>query len=320
MKNKPIIVIAGEPNSIFLEIFFKALRNKIYKSPIILICCKKILLEQMKRNKFKKKLNILKLNKLRKYNLNNNNLNLIDVECKKLNKGLNTKLTNQYIKNSFELAFKLIKNKFSKKLINGPINKKSFLNKKFLGITEFISNKYKSKKTAMLIYNKDLSVCPVTTHLPIKLVAKNITKKIIEEKINTIDAFFKKNLNYKPKIAVTGINPHCESILRFNEDDEIVAKAVIAQKKRGIYVSGPYSADTIFLKKNREKFNVILGMYHDQVLAPIKTLCEFDAINITMGLPFLRVTPDHGPNEKMLGKNISNPISVINALNFLDKH
>ena len=320
MKNKPIIVIAGEPNSIFLEIFFKALRNKIYKSPIILICCKKILLEQMKRNKFKKKLNILKLNKLRKYNLNNNNLNLIDVECKKLNKGLNTKLTNQYIKNSFELAFKLIKNKFSKKLINGPINKKSFLNKKFLGITEFISNKYKSKKTAMLIYNKDLSVCPVTTHLPIKLVAKNVTKKIIEEKINIIDAFFKKNLNYKPKIAVTGINPHCESILKFNEDDEIVAKAVIAQKKRGIYVSGPYSADTIFLKKNREKFNVILGMYHDQVLAPIKTLCEFDAINITMGLPFLRVTPDHGPNEKMLGKNISNPISVINALNFLDKH
>ena len=61
-------------------------------------------------------------------------------------------------------------------------------------------------------------------------------------------------------------------------------------------------------------------MYHDQVLGPIKTLYEFDAINITMGLPFLRVTPDHGPNKKMLGKNISNPISLINALNFLDKH
>ena len=85
-------------------------------------------------------------------------------------------------------------------------------------------------------------------------------------------------------------------------------------------MSGPYSADTIFLKKNRDRYNVILGMYHDQVLAPIKTLCEFDAINITMGLPFLRVTPDHGPNEKMLGKNMSNPISLINALNFLDKH
>tara|TARA_B100001093_G_scaffold412697_1_gene402408 strand:+ start:62 stop:1024 length:963 start_codon:yes stop_codon:yes gene_type:complete len=320
MKTKPIILIAGEPNSIFFEIFFKAIKFRSFKSPLILICCKKILLNQMKKNKFKKKLNIIDLDKLKKYDFNNNNLNLINVECQKLNKNFTTKLINQYLENSFRIALKLLDKKFSYKLINGPINKKSFLNKKFLGITEYISSRYKSKKTAMLIYNKSLSVCPVTTHLPIKLVSKYVTKKLIEEKIDIIDNFFKKKFNYKPKIAVTGLNPHCESILKFNEDDKIVSKAVISQKKRGIYVSGPYSADTIFLKKNRNKYNVILGMYHDQVLAPIKTLCEFDAINITMGLPFLRITPDHGPNEKMLGKNVSNPISLINALNFLDKH
>ncbi len=320
MKTKPIILIAGEPNSVFFEIFFKAIRFKSFKSPLILICCKKILLNQMKKNKFKKKLNILVLNELKKYDFNNNNLNLINVECQKINKKFTTKLINQYLEKSFKIALELLDKNFSYKLINGPINKKSFLNKKFLGITEYISNRYKSKKTAMLIYNKSLSVCPVTTHLPIKLVSKYITKKLIEEKINIIDAFFREKLNYKPKIAVTGMNPHCESILKFNEDDKIVTKAVISQQKRGIYVSGPYSADTIFLKKNRDRYNVILGMYHDQVLAPIKTLCEFDAINITMGLPFLRVTPDHGPNEKMLGKNMSNPISLINALNFLDKH
>ena len=85
------------------------LRNNIYKSPIILICCKKILFEQMKKNKFKKKLDIIKFDKLKTYTFNNNNLNLIDVECKKLNKDFNTKLTNQYIKNSFELALKLMK-------------------------------------------------------------------------------------------------------------------------------------------------------------------------------------------------------------------
>jgi len=320
MKTKPIILIAGEPNSVFFEIFFKAIRFKSFKSPLILICCKKILLNQMKKNKFKKKLNILVLNELKKYDFNNDNLNLINVECQKINKKFTTKLINQYLEKSFKIALELLDKNFSYKLINGPINKKSFLNKKFLGITEYISNRYKSKKTAMLIYNKSLSVCPVTTHLPIKLVSKYITKKLIEEKINIIDAFFREKLNYKPKIAVTGMNPHCESILKFNEDDKIVTKAVISQQKRGIYVSGPYSADTIFLKKNRDRYNVILGMYHDQVLAPIKTLCEFDAINITMGLPFLRVTPDHGPNEKMLGKNMSNPISLINALNFLDKH
>ena len=89
--------------------------------------------------------------------------------------------------------------------------------------------------------------------------------------------------------------------------------------KKKINVKGPFPADTIFLKDNRKKFDVIIGMYHDQVLGPIKTLFEYDAINITLGLPFLRVTPDHGPNEKMVGQNKSNPISLIKALNFLDQ-
>ena len=75
----------------------------------------------------------------------------------------------------------------------------------------------------------------------------------------------------------------------------------------------------MFLKKNREKFNVIVGMYHDQVLTPIKTLHEYDAINITLGLPFFRISPDHGPNIKMFGKNKSNPLSLIRALKFLDR-
>jgi len=77
-------------------------------------------------------------------------------------------------------------------------------------------------------------------------------------------------------------------------------------------------ADTIFLKYNRKKFDVIVGMYHDQVLTPIKTLFEYNAINVTIGLPFLRVSPDHGPNENMVGKNLSNPLSLIRALEFLD--
>ncbi len=319
MKNKSIIVIAGEPKSVFLEIFFKALRKNKFKSPIILICCKKILVEQMKKNKFKKKLNIIEEENLKNYKLNNNKINLINVEYSKFSKKLNYKLTNQYLIKSFKLALKIIKNDYSYKLINGPINKTSFLNKKFLGITEYISKKCNIKNTGMLIYNKDLSVCPLTTHLPLKLVHKKINKKLIEEKIQLINFFYKKKLKFKPKIGVTGMNPHCESILSFNEDNEIVSRAINSQKKQGITVSGPYPADTIFLKDNRKKFDVILGMYHDQVLTPIKTLFEFNAINITMGLPFLRITPDHGPNEKMINKNISNPISLVKALSFLDR-
>ena len=117
-----------------------------------------------------------------------------------------------------------------------------------------------------------------------------------------------------------GLNPHCESILNFNEDEKIIKPLVKFLNKKNFNISGPLSADTAFLKKNKDKFDVIVGMYHDQVLTPIKTLFEYDAINITLGLPFLRVSPDHGPNEKMMGKNISNPLSLIKAISFLDKN
>ena len=98
----------------------------------------------------------------------------------------------------------------------------------------------------------------------------------------------------------------------------IIFSQVLHLLKLKYKVSGPFAADTIFLKKNRKKFDVIIGMYHDQVLTPLKTLYEYDAINITLGLPFIRVSPDHGPNERMLGKNLSNPLSLIRAIKFLD--
>ena len=142
---------------------------------------------------------------------------------------------------------------------------------------------------------------------------------MIFEKASLISKFYIKNLGYKPKIAVTGLNPHCESILKFNEDKKIVYPAIKSLKKIGINVDGPFSADTIFLRQNRKKYDVILGMYHDQVLTPLKTLKEYDAINITLGLPFLRVSPDHGPNKKMINKNSSSPLSLLQSIKFLDK-
>ena len=226
--------------------------------------------------------------------------------------------SNTYIQRCFLYAFSLLKKGFTNKIINGPINKTKTLNKKYLGVTEYISHFFNQKKFAMLIYNKKLSVCPITTHLPLSQISKKISKKLIIEKVLIVNKFYKKFLGFKPRIAITGLNPHCESILKFNEDDKIVLPAIKSLKKL-VKVQGPFPADTIFLRNNRKKFDVIIGMYHDQVLGPIKTLFEYNAINITLGLPFLRITPDHGPNEKMIGKNKSNPISLINALNFLDK-
>ena len=320
MNSKYILIINGEPNSIFLEIFFKTLKKKKFKNPIILISSKKIIELQMRYLNFKKKIRVLDFRKLNKYKLDNKSINLINVNYnqKRPFEKITTK-SNNFISESFKLAIKIVKKYKIVKFINGPIVKKTFLQKKYLGITEYISKKFDIVNNAMLIYNKDLSVCPLTTHLPLKSVTRKVTKKNILDKTELINNFYKKRLNKKPKIAILGLNPHCESISKFNEDEKIIKPAIKQLNKKGFNVSGPFSADTFFIKKNRKKFDVVLGMYHDQVLTPIKTLYEYDAINITLGLPFIRISPDHGPNEKMLGKNLSNPTSLIQAIKFLDK-
>mgnify|MGYP001286079219 CR=1 FL=1 len=320
MNFKPIIVVAGEPRSIFFEIFFKALKFKKIKSPIILICSLNLLKNNMKKFNFKKKINNIQFNSIKEYQLKNKSLNLINVKLNNYN-SINKKkfVSKKYIERSFEIAFSIIKMGITDKLINGPISKKTFLKGKFPGITEFVANKFKIKKNAMLIFNKNISVCPITTHIPLKFVAKKINKKIIKEKIYLINNFFQKKLKSRPKIAVLGLNPHCESFDKNDEDKNIILPTINELKKKKIKISGPYPADTIFLKKNRDQFDVIVGMYHDQVLSPLKTIFEYDAINITLGLPFIRISPDHGPNEKMINKNLSNPLSLINALSFLDK-
>ena len=317
----PIIIVPGEPNSIFFEIFFKSLKKLNIKSPIILITTKDLILKQLKKFKYKKKINFIDIDNIKYKKLNNNYLNIVNINYKKFNPKKNKlSKSNKYIFNCFETAFYIIKKYKFKKFINGPVNKKKFLNKNYLGITEYISSKFRIKKSAMLIYNKKLSVCPLTTHLPVKYISKKINKISIIEKIKLIDDFYKLKIKKKPKIAILSLNPHCESIDKFNEDDKIVRPAIKILKKKKYLVSGPLSADTIFLKQNRTKYDVILGMYHDQVLTPLKTLFEYDAINITLGLPFIRISPDHGPNEKMKGKNISSPLSLIKAISFLDKN
>ena len=319
MNYKPIIVVAGEPNSIFLEIFFKAKKKYNFKKPIILIVSKKLLLEQMKKLNSNFEINDVDIKKSLNLKNKNNIINIINInyEFKKCFDKISRK-SNSYIEKSFKIALKLLKKNEFSGLINGPISKKNFLREKFPGITEYLGNKEKSK-VAMLIYNKKLSVSPLTTHLPLKEVNKKISKKKIIDHVNLIRYFYKNVLKKAPKIAITGLNPHCESNYKSSEEDKIIKPAIKYLVKKKFKVEGPFAADTIFLKENYIKFDVVIGMYHDQVLAPIKTIFGFNAINITLGLPFIRVSPDHGPNLKMLGKNSSNAQSLIEALKFLDK-
>ena len=307
----PIIVVSGDPKSIFLEIFFKSF--KIAKRPLILVVNKKILKHQMKLLRCKFNLNeIFDLN-IEKKTIDNKSLNFINVPIKSIN---NTK---EYLENCFNISLKILNKNKNISLINGPINKEKFIKNKHLGITEYLGSKTnKSKDVVMLIYNKKLSVSPLTTHLPLKDVYKNISKIKIINHVKKIDHFFNIHFKKKPNIAITGLNPHCESNFKKSEEKNIIVPAINYLISKKFKVSGPFPADTIFLKNNYKKFDVIIGMYHDQVLAPIKSIFGFNAINITLGLPFLRVSPDHGPNVRMFGKNISSPDSLKEAIKFLD--
>ena len=324
MKNKPLIIVSGEPYSIFSEIFYKIFKSSFYKKykiPIILIGSKNILEMQMKKMKYSYKINLIKKNEIKNAKLNNFEINLIDVKLNfKKPFGKITNKSSKYIKECFEIAINIMKKKLGFALINGPVSKTHFLHGKYNGITEYLSHKtYKKNDEVMLIYNKLLSVCPITTHIPLKNVSKRISSNEILKKITTINKFYKTNLKKIPKFAVTGLNPHCESNFKNNEENKIIKPAIKRAQKKNLRVKGPFPADTLFTKNNIKKFDVVIGMYHDQVITPLKTLYNFNAINITLGLPFIRISPDHGTNNQMLGKKKSDPTSLKEALLFLKK-
>ncbi len=322
--NKPIIIVLGEPNSVFSEILAKELNKKttkkIIKNPLILIGSKKLIYSQLKLLKRNIIFEVIQNNKRSLISLKNK-IYLIDVEYnfKKPFENITFKSKN-YISQCFKEAIKILDFGLSNVLINGPISKRYFLEKKYPGITEYVFHNSKNRISdapVMLIYNKKFSVSPVTTHIPLKMVSKKISKRKIYKNILEIYNFYKNKMKIRPKIALLGLNPHCETKSRLNEENKFLKPAINALKKRKIFIDGPFPADTFFLSKNTERYDSVIGMYHDQVLTPFKTIFGFDAVNLTLGLPFLRLSVDHGPNESMMGKNKSNSKSLENIFKFI---
>jgi len=319
--NKPIAIIAGEPNSISSEIIFKAWkkRKKYIHKPFIVIGNMNLLNLQKKKLKYKFKikkitqdfnLKTVSSNELCVYN--------IDFNQKKTFGDISEK-SSKYIFNCFSSARRLIKNNKVIGLINCPVSKESLFKKKHQGITEFLSKKDGILgNEVMLIYNKKLSVSPLTTHIAIKDVSKNIIKSKIIKKIKIINNFYKKIFNKKPHFAVLGLNPHNFKTTSRTDKTKIIYGAIKSLRRLKIKVSGPISPDTSFVSYKKKKFDIIFGMYHDQVLTPFKALFDYNAINITLGLPYIRVSPDHGVGENILGKNIANPKSLIEAIKFFN--
>lgn len=316
---KKIIIVGGDPNSINSELIYKSwkkldksLRNRIY-----IISNYSLLKAQFKKLNYKIKLK--KIKDIHKKNLENK-LKIIDVNLRFKNPfKIPYKSSSNFILNSLNFGHKLALKKEIAGLINCAINK-NLLVKSKIGVTEYLASKCKIKNNSevMLIKNDKLAVCPITTHINIREISRKIKKELIITKVKTIENWYKKKLKKKPKMAILGLNPHNAEMRKDSEEKKNIIPAIKKLRRLGSNIKGPLVSDTIFIN-DYKKFDVIIGMYHDQVLTPFKTLYKFNAINITLGLKYLRVSPDHGVAVDIIGKKRANYASLMNCIKFINK-
>ena len=204
-------------------------------------------------------------------------------------------------------------------LVTAPINKKTIQSSlfHFHGHTEYIESCVgDGSKALMILMNDALKVALVTTHLPIKEVADAITKEAIMEKALILNQSLKRDFGLtKPRIAVLALNPHAgDDGLLGKEENEIIVPAIKELEGKGVLVFGPYAADGFFGSGNYRHFDAVLAMYHDQGLAPFKTLAQENGVNYTAGLPIVRTSPDHGTAYDIAGKGVADAQSFREAI------
>ena len=198
-------------------------------------------------------------------------------------------------------------------LVTGPINKKIINDYgfEFSGHTEFLADISQTKNVVMLLANSKVKVALLTTHIPLNKVSESVSTKKIIETIKILNENLKRLWKIKnPKICVLGLNPHAgEGGFMGSEEIEIIEPAINALLSEKIRVEGPISADTAFIKEKTSKYDAYLAMFHDQGLPVLKSMGFGDSVNITLGLPFTRISVDHGTAYELAGKNKADPSS-----------
>ena len=224
------------------------------------------------------------------------------------------------VRHSIERAVELVRAGAASAVVTNPISKATLTRAGFgfPGHTEFLAKLagLDSSDAVMMLVAPDLKVVPVTIHIPLKDVMSALGEARI---IKTLEIVARDMACYfgitRPRIAVAGLNPHAgEDGTMGREEIEVIAPAIIAARSRGLDVTGPHSADTLFRAEARKTYDVAVAMYHDQALIPIKTLAFDLGVNVTLGLPFVRTSPDHGTAFALAGTGQASPRSLIEAL------
>lgn len=231
--------------------------------------------------------------------------------------GVPTEESTKMAINSLEVATEALIKGDIDVLVTAPINKDEMVKMGFrhAGHTGYFEEKF-NKKGLMFLVTEDLKVAVSTHHIPIAQVAENISKEKIKKQIKVLNQTLIEDFNIsKPKIAVLGLNPHSgDGGVIGNEEIEIISPAIKELSDNGILAFGPFPADSFFQPNKYKSFDAVLAMYHDQGLAPFKTLAYEEGVNYTAGLPFIRTSPDHGVAYDIAGQNIADEQSFTEAI------
>lgn len=323
LQKKVILITSGDPSSIAPEITIKALQSsKINKNifpvivtdPQLIQNYNDIIIDNWKINEIKDQSNFTD------YKVNY--FNIISIPINDIVRLGKPSIVNcEFIKSSILKCIELESKTSVSAIVTNPINKKIMYKSgfKYAGHTEFLASHSKiNTQPVMMLVAQDLKTVPLTIHVPISEVSGLISKELI---IKTVKIVAKDLTEYfginKPKIFITGLNPHAgENGEIGSEEQNIIIPAIRKIKNSNDFeIQGPFSADTLFSSEARKTYDVVICMYHDQALIPIKTIDFNNGVNVTLGLDFIRTSPDHGTGFDIAGKNNASPDSLIAAIN-----
>ena len=318
-----ILLTAGDPASISTEITIKALESQrinknvnlvVITDPALVYEYKKLIRSDIKINEIK--------DKIRFSDYKDNQINVIPIKLfNEVEYGKPNIKNFSFTKSSILETVEIHNKSIASAIVTNPINKyimyKSGFN--FEGHTDFLGSlSTQKKKPVMILVTNGLKTLPLTIHVPLKKVSQMITKELIHTKVKIAVDDLKVLFDIdKPSIIVTGLNPHAgESGDLGNEEIKVIKPAIDELKKLiDISITGPISADIAFSAEKRLHYDLAVCMYHDQALIPIKTLDFQNGVNVTLGLDFIRTSPDHGTAFDIAGKSLANPGSLISAIN-----
>jgi 4-phospho-D-threonate 3-dehydrogenase / 4-phospho-D-erythronate 3-dehydrogenase len=228
-----------------------------------------------------------------------------------------TDLGGSYAVKSLTMAVDALRDKKIQGLVTAPIHKKNTQSAAFdfTGHTPYLKHAFNAKDVLMLMASDNFRVGLVTEHVPVKDIARHITREAILSKLNILNDSLIRDFGIdKPRIAVLGLNPHAGDEGLIGKEDEEIIKPAIKDAKHNMMVFGPYSADAFFARNYQTRFDAVLAMYHDQGLIPFKSLSSGEGVNYTAGLPMVRTSPDHGTAFDIAGKNKADSGSFLAAV------